>query len=340
MVSCKYKMSSAATSGSFDDDIEEKETATKSVEDNENQEDEDTRPANEAADTMVPHPKRTRIILRITPAVKDLQQAGASATTDTVASTLSGTTKPTPKKRKAGSKVSQPKRARLEDNPEYDLSKIPKVGTPSPEMLRFKLKLTDGTYTEPYRFKLRHIPKWDDKAWVAALHKWRKRILDRVIIKEADPNKNPDKKISNRSKWSWAELESLRMEIRKLVKSTGVSLSTKDWKKLNDIHMAKFANTEIRVGERLAYGGVATTTQTIDVRTISAMKCIYDKFPDMKAIVKEEIEAWRSESDEDPKKTDDFAGVEDSLDSLDDVSSSEDEGRPQFARGNLVKSTS
>lgn len=89
----------------------------------------------------------------------------------------------------------------LADNPKHDPKKKPEVGKPCPDMLRFKLKLINGTYTEPYKFGLRHDPKWDDKGWIRKLNRWRQRILDRMILKDEDPSEKPKVKTGAGSRW-------------------------------------------------------------------------------------------------------------------------------------------
>ncbi|KAH7369659.1 hypothetical protein BKA65DRAFT_470917 [Rhexocercosporidium sp. MPI-PUGE-AT-0058] len=235
------------------------------------------------------------------------------------------TSQATSKNRKIGAKVFL---ARLADNPNHDPSKKPEVGKPAPEMLRFKLKLTTGTFSTVYKYKFRNHPKWDDKEWVDALYKWRKRILDKVILKEdAKGNletKKPSKS-SPRTRWSFAEIEYLRMEIRKLVRSTGTRLTTKDWTKLAEIHNERFKGKEIHVGEKLARGGVATTTQVIEKRTWNAIYGLYTKFPDMKDIVDEEINGWHSDDEDEDleKKNDDDASSNMEYESDDDESDEE-----------------
>ncbi|KAG4435861.1 hypothetical protein IFR05_008658 [Cadophora sp. M221] len=206
-------------------------------------------------------------------------------------------------------KSSERKRARLSDNPKHDPSKKPEVGKPAPELLRFKLKLINGTYTAGYRYKFRSDPKWDDKNWVDALHKWRKGLLDRIYIKEDvdGENNKPNNKKGPRTRWSLAEIEYLRVQIRKLVRSTGAPLATKDWKNLAEIHNKRFKGKEIRIGEQLANGGVATTIQVIEKRTWNAINGFYNKFPDMKAMVEEEIKGWHSDNS-DVEESDDKSG--------------------------------
>ncbi|KAH9222251.1 hypothetical protein DL95DRAFT_454717 [Leptodontidium sp. 2 PMI_412] len=249
------------------------------------------------------------------------------------------TSQVTSKKRKYNTKSSDRKRARLSDNPKHDPRKKPEVGKPAPELLRFKLKLINGGYTKPYRYQFRNDPKWDDKKWIDALHKWRKGILDRIYIKEdvEGENNNPSNKKGPRTRWSFAEIEYLRVQIRNLVRSTGDPLTTKDWKKLAEIHNERFKGKEIRIGEKLANGGVATTNQIIETRSWNAINGFYNKFPEMKAMVEEEIKAWRSDSSEEDEKSDDKSGREYEYDDeetdeevydIEESSDDEDEGRP------------
>ncbi|CZT50082.1 uncharacterized protein RSE6_11007 [Rhynchosporium secalis] len=121
-------------------------------------------------------------------------------------------------------------------------------------------------------------------------------------------------------------------------------MSTPGHKDLQNIvsnHNAESEGKEIKVGDKPASGGVCTRSQIIHKKLLCAIQGLYNKYPDLKGIVREEIDAWRSESDEVAEKKDNSPDDDDGSDAeeredkaehgqhFDPVySTSEDGGRP------------
>ena len=240
----------------------------------------------------------------------------------------------------------------MADNPKHHLKDLAELGKPDDSKLRFKLRMVGGGYTKAFRFEGRKNSDWNNKEWVDELNRWRIKTLKRYYTTEdAAPNV---KKTGPRVRWSYAELEYLRMQIRKRVRSTGTALSGKDWKKLTEQHNERFEGKLVRIGEKLASGKIAVSEQVIEKRSQPAITALYGKYNDLRLIVEEEINAYGMDgsddadppsgsdtSDDSDESDEDGSGVMDY--NLEDSSDDEDEGRRPAAQpvgGVLVDATS
>ncbi|KAK0114651.1 hypothetical protein ONS95_014137 [Cadophora gregata] len=281
----------------------------------------------------------------------------SSSSTTQYVSTPRGTLK-----RRRSAKTNPPfaiKGVRMADNPKHTLNSLAEVGKPDDSKMRFKLKIIGGGYTKAFRFEGRKNPEWDNKEWVNELNKWRIKILKRYFKAENAATNN--KKSGPRVRWSYAELEYLRMQIRKRVRFTGTTLSGKDWKKLTEQHNERFQGKMVRVGEKLAGGRVAVTDQIIERRSQAAMTALYGKYDDLRQIVHEEITAFGTEASDDTpasynssqesnifEDSDEFDGYDEDESGivdydLENSSDDEDEGRRPIGQpvgGRLVTAAS
>ncbi|KAH7382991.1 hypothetical protein BKA64DRAFT_749088 [Cadophora sp. MPI-SDFR-AT-0126] len=285
-----------------------------------------------------------------------LGHAQASSTT---ASINNASTPRTTLKRKRPAKTNPPsalKGVRAADNPKHNLTNLAEVGRPDDSKMRFKLKLVEGGYTKTFRFEGRKHPEWENKEWVDGLNKWRIKLLKRYFTTEdAALNKN---KSSPRVRWSYAELEYLRMQIRKRVRSTGTTLSGKDWNKLTEQHNERFLGKTVRVGEKLASGKIAVTEQVIEARSQAAITALFAKYEDLRHIVEDEVKVFGAQVSDDTATSynsssdlstsdvsDDSDGDENgAMDyNWEDISDDEDEGRRpvgQPSGGTFVEASS
>jgi len=296
--------------------------------------------------------EESSIVVDVSGALESLRNTQNSA-----AAAVSGAfsmTSSTPKRRRTA-KANPPsakKGVHMADNPKHHLKDLAEVGKPDDSKLRFKLKMVRGGYTKAFRFEGRKNPDWNNKEWVDGLKKWRIKTLKRYYtIEDAAPKV---RKTGPRVRWSYAELEYLRMQIRKRVRSTGTALSGKDWKKLTEQHNERFQGKLVRIGEKLASGKIAVSEQVIERRSQPAITALYGKYDDLRRIVEKEIKAYGTEGSDDTDSSSDTDTFDESDESdeeesgamdynLEDRSDDEDEGRrpaAQHVGGVLVNATS
>ncbi|PVH87815.1 hypothetical protein DL98DRAFT_581051 [Cadophora sp. DSE1049] len=306
-------------------------TYSNSTENDENEKKEGITPASnkksteksESSESASDGSQESIIVVDVSGALEALRNSQTSATSALAhnVSTPSGTLK-----RKRTAKTNPPsalKGVRMADNPKHDLKILAEVGKPDDTKMRFKLKMVGGGYTKAFRFEGRKKPDWENKEWVDELNKWRIKTLKRYFTTEdAAPN---DKKTGPRARWSYSELEYLRMQIRKRVRSTGTALSGKDWKKLTEQHNERFQGKTVRVGEKLASGKIAVTEQIIETRSQAAITALYGKYDDLRHIVGEEMMAFSTEVSDETAASYDSSSDTDTSDDSDD--SDEDESR-------------
>jgi len=194
----------------------------------------------------------------------------------------------------------------------------------------------------------RKIIDWNSKKDVAHLNTWRNQIIKRKLDNETTRKRDE----GYRPHWSEKEKAVLSSLVRDQIRKKGRQLSPDDWVKIAEKHNERFRGVRVHVGEklpgtmnskgRLADSKVLKKTHVLGNRTCSAIKTQFGRWPDLVAMVKEELgklgivqveradedEASECEDDEDEEEEGSDVDSENELDlGLEDPSDDEDDGR-------------
>jgi hypothetical protein len=122
---------------------------------------------------------------------------------------------------------------------------------------------------------------WHDAKMISEANKWRNQVLRRMLKRDGT-----FKGRTIRAKWGMRETLSLKSAIKNKVEAVGGRrLTGAEWTEVQDGHNERFAGTKISRGERLLGGQPAKTDETIEKRTVIAIKALFDRNADLKAFM-------------------------------------------------------
>jgi len=208
----------------------------------------------------------------------------------------------------------------LEDNKSLDRTKAVK-GVRDQSKTVIKFRDTNGNIHE-HRFSGHTAKKWDNEAWITKLNKWRYQTIDRKF--KRDPH---CQKKGSRGRWSVAEKQFLKEQLKKRAEETGNRMFREDWRIIANNHKQRFAGKTVKKGEQLL-SGVASRDYTIGERTALGIRAAFSKMKDLKDMVDEIVAEFTDDESSDGELMEGVVkGTENKQDSMniDDEKDEEDE---------------
>ena len=124
---------------------------------------------------------------------------------------------------------------------------------------------------------------WNDGAMISEANKWRNQVLRRMLKRD-----NDFKGRTIRAKWGMRETAALKSSLKNKVEETGGRrLTGAEWVEVQEEHNERFSGTKVFKGERLLGGQTAKTEETIERRTVVAIKALFDRNADLAAFMKD-----------------------------------------------------
>jgi hypothetical protein len=209
-------------------------------------------------------------------------------------------------------------------NANLDQSKAQR-GNVEPKKLVLRFKDVKGNIHE-HSFPGRAAQKWDDDLWIASLNKWRYQTFNRKF------KYDPSVKHRPRGKWTMAEKEYLKQQLKKRIEESGNRLAGNDWKEIAKLHNERFSGTKVKKGEKLLKGEAAKD-YTITDRSALAIRAAYDKMHDIVQFVEDLVAEYTDDEGDEEEGGDKMEGIIEEkpggqLDHhLEDPSDDEDDGR-------------